>query len=162
MARREKTPPTDDGSERIPAIVLGVILVLFGVGIFVVSRDAGLENDRRMQLVKDGRAPIVTVTISRKEIVIDENRDNEKEYRLFMVTDRGFSDSRSVSAEDYQRYSVGDKLEGFDTDRSLVIPTFDKGGFQEGRWFFLAIGVVPGTIILLRAFLKKPDRRERR
>jgi hypothetical protein len=147
---------------RIETVIFACLWAGFGIVAFIQISAWGRAYDQKQAAIAKGAVQEETLYVA----VVNHSQRNTGGWDLGIrkksVDASKIVEYRHVNARD--KLAVGTPIAAFKFPDGYLIPRFDQGGFNWGRWAFLAFGLVPpmivGTTAGLLAWRRKHDARQ--
>ncbi len=120
--------------------------IAFGLIAFMQIRDWGTEYDRKVAAVTRGDVQPETLHV----LGIREKSSESEDIARWVVV-LGDKENENIVASRRLRnpntIDVGSEVIAYRFGNSYLIPRFDRGGHNWGKWAFLAVGLLPIPIV---------------
>ena len=120
-------------------LLFAVAWMAFGIFAFFLIRAWGIQYDRRMAMIERGEIKPEMLH------VMSISKDEDRGWSIALGNGDKPIEWRSDNKID--DISVGGKVAAYRFGDKYLIPQFDRGGFNWGKWVFLGVGLLPIPVI---------------
>jgi hypothetical protein len=142
----------------VPLVIFGCIWAGFGIVAFIQISHWGREYDRKMAMIASGKVQPQMLYVAR----IDRDAD-AGEWGIGL--NRRRDQTRSTDNDEYGHVknlgglTLGAPVPAYRIDGKWFVPRLNSGGFNLGKWVFLAFGLAPPLLAAGVAILVSVRRR---
>jgi hypothetical protein len=139
-------------------VAFGLGFIVFGVVAFIRTGNVQQQFEGKLESIRAGTVQPEMLTVVRK--YVDPGKKHTWPHVVFS-SNRQSKVNIEATVDFFNSVNVGDTISGYYFPDGYFIPQNHRGDAGVGKWFFLSLGVLLGTAVLVfavaRARKKPPD-----